>query len=166
MKYILAMALCARSAYIIVIMSPLELVNLVNPPYIIAHIRTTSRTLPIDRSAIARCHYSCRAMCANHHAMYHSYRAMYHSYRAMCHSNRDVSHLSRDVSQLSRDASNSSRDVTHFLREKSARYKKSVAYCCVERKARIAKMCRLCEFIVPVFGRNGAWLPCSNRLKV
>ena len=47
-KYILAMALCARNAHIIVLMSPLELVNLVNLPYIIAHVRTTSRTLPID----------------------------------------------------------------------------------------------------------------------
>ena len=50
---------------------------------------------------------------------------------------------------------------------------KSVAYRCVERKTRIAKMCRLCKFIVPVFGRfrlkyatysfNGAWLPCRYR---
>ena len=30
---------------------------------------------------------------------------------------------------------------------------KSVAYRCVQRKARIAKMCTLCKFIVPVFGR-------------
>ena len=30
---------------------------------------------------------------------------------------------------------------------------KSVAYRCVERKARIAKMCKLCKFIVAVFGR-------------
>ena len=30
---------------------------------------------------------------------------------------------------------------------------KSVAYRCVERKTRIVKMCRLCKFIVPVFGR-------------
>ena len=44
-KYILAMALCERNAHILVMTSPLELVNLVNPPYIIAHVRMTSRTL-------------------------------------------------------------------------------------------------------------------------
>ena len=48
---------------------------------------------------------------------------------------------------------------------------KSVGYHLVECKARITKMCRLCEFVVPVFGRftfkcvlynfNGAWLPCT-----
>ena len=44
-KYILAMALCERNAHIIVMTSPLELVNLMNSPYIIAHVRTTSHML-------------------------------------------------------------------------------------------------------------------------
>ena len=51
--------------------------------------------------------------------------------------------------------------------------RKSVTYRCVERKMRIAKMYRLCKFIVALFGRfrlkcathsfSGAWLPSSYR---
>ena len=59
------------------------------------------------------------------------------------------------------------------LAQNEHKIQKSVAYRCVERKTRIAIMCRLCKFIVPVFGRfclkcatysfNGAWLPCRYR---
>ena len=41
----------------------------------------------------------------------------------------------------------------HNLGRNECKIKKSVAYRCVECKARIVKMCRVCKFMVPVFGR-------------
>ena len=46
------------------------------------------------------------------------------------------------------------------LHEKSARY---MTYRCVERKARIAKMCRLCKFIVAFFGQLS--LKCATSME-
>ena len=122
-------AQCAHYSYDVTI----GVGKLSEPPYFIAHVRTTSRTLPIDRSStglsrdvtqlsrdvttvIARCVQIITrciiviARCITVIARCVTVIAQCITVVARC-----VTVVARDVSQLSRDASNSSRDVTHFL---------------------------------------------------
>ena len=103
-KIILAMALCARNAHIIVMTSPLELINLVNPRIL---LRTYADvTYAADRSIIDWVISRCNSAIARCHQLS----------RDVCKSSRDVSQLMRDVSLIARCITVIARCVTVIAR--------------------------------------------------